>query len=92
MLISKRLHHFVRVEYLNGDGKMIGFNAITLVAEDSDECKKLMEFATKYAKRIAGCEGVRVVFVGSEVPGIDIARMKQICSDVSLLISISLMD
>lgn len=92
MLISKRLHHYVRVEYLNGDGEMIGFNAITLAAEDNDELKKLMEFATKQAKHITGCEGVRVVFVGSEIPDIDINKMKEICFITSLLISGSLMD
>ena len=92
MLISKRLHHLVRVEYLNGDGKMIGFNAILLAAEDSDELKKLMEFATKQAKRITGCKGVRVIFVGSEIPDIDINEMKEICFVASLLISSSLMD
>lgn len=92
MLISKRLHHLVRVEYLNGDGEMIGFNAIMLAAEDSDELKKLKEFATKQAKRITGCEDVRVVFVGSEIPDIDINKMKEICFVASLLISSSLMD
>lgn len=92
MLISKRLHHYVRVEYLNGDGEMIGFNAIILVAEDNDELKKLMEFATKQAKKIPGCEDVRVVFVGSEIPDIDIDKMKEICFVVSLLISSNLMD
>ena len=92
MLISKRLHHYVRVEYLNGDGEMIGFHAITLVAEDNDELKKLIEFATKQAKRITGCEDVRVVFVGSEIPDIDIDKVKEICFVVSLLISSSLMD
>lgn len=92
MLISKKLHHYVRVEYLNGDGEMIGFNAIILVAEDDDELKKLMEFATKQAKRITGCEDVRVVFVGSEIPDIDIDKMKEICFMASLLISSNLMD
>ena len=62
MLISKRLHYHVRVEYLNGDGEMIGFNAIVLVDEDSDELKKLVEFAAKQAKKIPGCEDVRLVF------------------------------
>lgn len=92
MLISKKLHHYVRVEYLNGDGEMIGFNAIILVAEDDNELKKLMEFATKQAKRITGCEDVRVVFVGSEIPDIDINKMKEICFVASLLISGNLMD
>ena len=92
MLISKRLHHYVRVEYLNGDGEMIDFNAIILVAEDDDELKKLMEFATKQAKRVTGCEDVRVVFVGSEIPDIDIDKMKEICFVLSLIISSSLMD
>lgn len=92
MLISKRLHHYVRVEYLNGDGEMIGFNAILIADEDIDELKKLMEFATKQAKRITGCVGVRVVFVGSEVPDVDINKMKKICFMTSLLISSSLMD
>lgn len=92
MLISKKLHHYVRVEYLNGDGEMIGFNAIILVAEDDNELKKLMEFATKQAKRITGCEDVRVVFVGSEIPDIDIDGMKEICFVASLLISGNLMD
>ena len=92
MLISKRLHHYVRVEYLNSDGEMIGFNAIILVAEDDDELKKLMEFATKQAKRVTGCEDVRVVFVGSEIPDIDIDKMKEICFVLSLIISSSLMD
>lgn len=92
MLISKRLHYHVRVEYLNGDGEMIGFNAIVLAAEDSDELKKLEEFATKQAKRITGCEDVRVVFVGSDAPDIDIDKMKKICFVTSLLISCNLMD
>ena len=92
MLVNKRLHHYVRVEYLNGDGEMIGFNAIILVAEDDDELKKLMEFATKQAKRVTGCEDVRVVFVGSEIPDIDIDKMKEICFVLSLIISSSLMD
>lgn len=92
MLISKRLHYHVRVEYLNGDGEMIGFNAIVLVAEDDDEPKKLMKFATKQAKRITGCEDVRVVFVGSEIPDIDIDKMKEICFVASLLISSNLMN
>ena len=92
MLISKRLHHHVRVEYLNGDGEMISFNAIVLAAEDDDECKKLMEFATKQAKRITGCEDVRVVFVGSDIPDINIDMMKEICFMLSLLISSNLMD
>lgn len=92
MLISKRLHYHVRVEYLNGDGEMIGFNAIVLVAEDDDEPKKLMEFATKQARRITGCEDVRVVFVGSDIPDIDIDKMKEICFVASLLISSNLMD
>lgn len=92
MLISEKLHHYVRVEYLNGDGKMIGFNAIILVAEGNDELKKLMEFATKQAKRITGCEDARVVFVGSEIPDIDIDEMKEICFVASLLISSNLMD
>lgn len=92
MLISKRLHHYVRVEYLNGDGKMIGFNAILLAAEDNDELKKLMEFAIKQAKRTTGCEDVRVVFVGSEIPDIDINEMKEICFAASLIISINLID
>lgn len=92
MLISKKLHHYVRVEYLNGDGEMIGFNAIMLAAEDSDELKKLEEFATKQAKRITGCEDVRVVFVGSEIPDININKMKEICFVTSLLISYNLMD
>lgn len=92
MLISKRLHHHVRVEYLNGDGEMIGFNAIVLVAEDNDELKKLMEFATKQAKRITGCEDVRVVFVGSDIPDIDIDEMKETCFVASLVISSNLMD
>lgn len=92
MLISKKLHHYVRVEYLNGDGEMIGFNACILKADDDNELKKLMEFATKQAKRITGCEDVHVVFVGSEIPDIDINEMKEICFTASLLISISLMD
>lgn len=92
MLISKRLHHLVRVEYLNGDGKMIGFNAILIAAEDSHELKNLKEFATKQAKRIAGCVGVRVVFVGSEIPDFDINKMKKICFATSLVISCNLMD
>lgn len=92
MLISKRLHHLVRVEYLNGDGKMIGFNAILIADEDIDELKKLKEFATKQAKRITGCEDVRVVFVGSEIPDININKMKEICFAASLLISSSLID
>lgn len=92
MLISKRLHHYVRVEYLNDNGKMIGFNAIILVAEGNDELKKLVEFATKQAKRITGCEDVRVVFVGSDIPDIDINEMKEICFVASRLISSNLMD
>lgn len=92
MLISKRLHHYVRVEYLNGDGEMIDFNTITLAAEDNDELKNLMEFVTKKAKRIIGCEDVRIVFVGSEVPYIDINKMKEICFVASLVISCNLMD
>lgn len=92
MLISKKLHHYVRVEYLNGEGKMIGFNAIMLVAEDNDELKKLMEFATKQAKQITGCKDVRVIFVGSEIPDININKMKEICFVTSLLISRNLMD
>lgn len=92
MLISKKLHHYVRVEYLNSDSEMIGFNACILKAEDSDELKKLMEFATKQAKKIPDCEDVRVVFVGSEIPDIDINKMKEICFVASLLISINLMD
>lgn len=92
MLISKRLHHLVRVEYLNGEGEMIGFNAIILAAEDSHELKNLKEFATKQAKRIPGCVGVRVVFVGSEIPDIDINKMKKICFVASLLISRNLTD
>ena len=92
MLISKRLYHHVRVEYLNGDGEMIDFNAIVLVAEDDDELKKLMEFATMQAKRTTGCEDVRVVFVGSDIPDIDIDMMKEICFMLSLLISSNLMD
>lgn len=92
MLISKRLHHYVRVEYLNGDGEMIGFNAIVLVAEDDDEPKRVIEFATKQARRITGCEDVRVVFVGSDIPDIDIDKMKEICFVASLLISSNLMD
>ena len=92
MLISKRLHHYVRVEYLNGDGEMIGFNAIIIAVEDNDELKELMEFATKQAKRITGCEDVRVVFVGSEIPDIDIDEMKEICFMASLIISSNLMD
>lgn len=92
MLISKRLHYHVRVEYLNGDGEMIGFNAIVLVAEDDDEPKRVVEFATKQARRITGCEDVRVVFVGSDTPDIDIDKMKEICFMASLLISSNLMD
>ena len=92
MLVNKRLHHYVRVEYLNGDGEMIGFNAILLVAEDSDELKTLVEFATEQAKKIPGCEDVRVVFVGSEIPDIDIDKMKETCFMLSLLISSNLMD
>lgn len=90
--ISKRLHHYVRVEYLNGNGEMVGFNSIMLVAEDNDELKRLMKFTTKQAKRITGCEDVRVIFVGSEIPDIDINKMKEICFVASLLISSSLMD
>ncbi len=82
----------MRVEYLNGEGNMIGFNAIILAAEDSDELKKLKEFATKQAKRITGCEDVRVVFVGSEIPDTDINEMKEICFVASLEISCNLMD
>lgn len=92
MLISKRLHHHVRVEYLNGDGEMIGFNAITLAAEDNDELKKLIEFATKQARRIPDCEDVRVVFIGSENPDVDTNEMKKLCFTTSLLISVDLMD
>ncbi len=61
MLISKRLHHHVRVEYLNGDGEMVGFNTCTLAAEDNNELKRLIEFATRQARRISDCEDVRVV-------------------------------
>ena len=92
MLISKRLHHHVRVEYLNGDGEMVGFNTCTLAAEDNNELKRLIEFATRQAKRITGCEDVRVVFVGSDIPDIDIDKMKGICFLASLLISSNLMD
>ena len=92
MLINKKLHHYVRVEYLNGDGEMMGFNSIILVAEDGDELKRLIEFATKQAKRVTGCEDVRVIFVGSEIPDIDIDKMKEICFVVSLSISSNLMD
>lgn len=92
MLISKKLHHYVRVEYLNGDGEMIGFDAIILVAGGKDELKKLIEFATKQVKRTTGCEDARVVFVGSEIPGIDINGMKEFCFMASLFISINLRD
>ena len=92
MLISKRLHHHVRVDYLNGDGEMISFNACALAAEDNNELKRLIEFATRQAKRITGCEDVRVVFVGSDIPDIDIDKMKEICFLASLLISRNLMD
>ena len=92
ILIGKKLHHYVRVEYLNGDGEMISFNTMILVAADNDELKRLMKFATKQAKRITGCKDVRVVFVGSEIPDIDINKMKEICFLASLLISGNLMD
>ena len=92
MLISKRLHHYVRVEYLNGDGEMIGFNAVILVAEDNDELKKLIEFATKQARRIPDCEDVRVIFIGSENPDVDTNEMKELCFGASLLILVDLMD
>jgi len=92
MLISKKLHHYVRVEYLNGDGEMIGFNACILKADNNNELKQLIEFSVKQAKKIPDCEDVRVVFVGSEIPDIDINEMKEICFVTSLLISSSLMD
>lgn len=92
MLISKRLHHLVRVEYLNGDGKMIGFNACIIKADDDNEPKQLIEFSVKQAKKIPGCEDVRVVFVGSEIPDIDVNKMTEICSVIALLIYIRLMD
>lgn len=92
MLISKKLHHYVRVEYLNGDGKMIGFNACILKADGNNELKQLIEFSVKQAKKIPDCKDVHVIFVGSEIPDIDIDGMKEICFVASLLISSNLMD
>ena len=92
MLISKRSHHYVRVEYLNGDGEMIGFNACTLRADDNNEPKRLIEFATKQARRIPDCEDVRVIFIGSENPDVDTNEMKELCFGASLLILVDLMD
>ena len=92
MLISKRLHHHVRVEYLNGDGEMIGFNACALTADNNNEPKRLIEFATRQARGIPDCEDVRVVFIGSENPDVDTNEMKELCFGASLLISIDLMD
>ena len=92
MLISKKLHHYVRVEYLNGDGEMVGFNTCTLAAEDNNELKRLIEFATRQARRIPDCEDVRVVFIGSDNPDVDTNKMNNFCSGASLLIFVDLMD